>query len=417
MNNHEQLLSKIWNAVLSAFLLLFILLSLNIVLPLKWRFPAWKLSPHLSSVKTDTVEGIQTDYMNGIDILTVALDKNYATVVKTLDQDGNCVLEQYFDNHGEPAVTAGGYYALRREYNAKGKWITSTYLDYNLNPVAGRSGYASIRRTYNALGKVETDMYFGTDGLPSLNLNRVYGVRNEYDENDRLSVITSLDADGNAMNNNDHYAMIRRTYTPEGKLYTQKFYDKNGNPVKLGSGQYGYVYVNGKPICLDQNDRKMFVLRHFLLNSIFMVLLMGILLLLLILLSGRLTAWFLLFLYLAFITYMTMMSREAGNSVITWAMPPNYYLFFMDREILANIWLFVPLGAVLYKLSHMWEMIAIPIALTLLIETTQLILDIGAFELTDLIANSLGGAVGMVVCYLLEPIVTAAWKRLRARLR
>ena len=64
----------------------------------------------------------------------------------------------------------------------------------------------------------------------------------------------------------------------------------------------------------------------------------------------------------------------------------------------------------------MWEMIAFPIALSLLIEIVQLILDIGAFELSDLIANSLGGAVGMVVCYLLEPIVTAAWKRLRARL-
>lgn len=417
MNDYKQLSNKILIGVLSILLILFLLLSLNIVLPLKWRFPAWKLSAHLSSVKTDTAEGVQTDYVNGMGALTVALDKNYATVVKTLDQDGNCVLEQYFDNHGKPAVTANGNYALRRRYNAEGKWITSTYLDSELRPIVGRSGYASIHRTYNAAGKVATEMYFAADGQPAPSLNKVYGVRNEYDENDRISVITSLDADSNPMNNRGHYAMIRRTYTSDGKLYMQKFYDKNGNPVRLSSGQYGYVYVNGKTICLDRDGNRIFVLRHFLLNSIFLVLLIGVLLLLLILLSDRLHAWILLFLYLAFIIYMTMINREVGSSVITWSMPPNYYLFFMDKEILANIWLFVPLGAILYKLSHMWEIIALPIALTLLIETAQLFLDIGAFELSDLIANSLGGAMGIVVCYLLEPVVSIIWKKLRAGLR
>ena len=110
-----------------------------------------------------------------------------------------------------------------------------------------------------------------------------------------------------------------------------------------------------------------------------------------------------------------MINREAGSSVITWTIPPNYYLFFMDSEILANVWLFIPLGAILYKLFHMWEMIALPVVITLLIETTQLILDIGAFELSDLIANTLGGVIGIMVCYLLEPLVNRAWNKLRAR--
>ena len=393
------------------------LLSLNIVLPLKWHFPSWKLSTHLSTVETETADGIQTDYVNGMGLITGALDKNYATVVKILNQDGNCVLEQYFDNHGKPAVKASGNHALRREYNSEGMWITSTYLDRELRPINGRNGYASIHRSYNGIGKVETDMYFGADGLPTPNLTNVYGVHNEYDENDRLSVITSLDANGNAMNNNDHYAVIKSTYTPDGKLYKQMFYDVNGNPAKLGSGQYGYVYVNGKPICLDQNGNRIFVLRHFLLNSIFIVLLIGVLLLLLILLSDYALTWLLLVMYLSFIAFMTMVNREVRSSIVSWTIPPNYYLFFMDREILANIWLFVPLGTILYKLSHMWEIIAIPIALTLFIETSQLFLNIGAFELSDLIANSLGGAMGIVVCYLLGPIINSVWNKLRAQLR
>lgn len=417
MNSNRQYLNKIWICSLSIFLVLFMLLSVNIVLPLKWQFPAWRLSPHLSTLHADTANGSRTDYMNGNSEITVALDKNYATVVKTLDLNGNCVLEQYFDNHGKSAVTVSGNHALRREYNPDGQWVTSNYLDSALRPINGMSGYASIHRTYNALGKVATDMYFGADGLPTTDLTKVYGVHKEYDENGQVSVVTNLDADGNAMNNTDHYAISKRTYDSDGKLHMETYYDKHGNPARLSGGQYGYVYVNGKQICIDQNGQKMFVLRHFLLRNIFAVLLIGVLLLLMILLSDRVLTWVLLLLYLVFITYMTMISRDVGSGVVTWNIPPNYYLFFMNQEILSNIWLFIPFGAILYKLSHMWEVIAFPIVVSLLIETTQLFLDIGAFELSDLIANSLGGVIGIVVCYLLEPLAKILWLKLRTRLR
>lgn len=411
MNIYKYYLNKLQIAIYSVLLLLFMILSANIVLPLKWRFPAWKLSPHLSTMKLDTAEGIRTDYIGSNDKITVALDKNYATIVRTLDQNGNCVLEQYFDNYGRPAVTAYGDHALSREYNSDRKWITSTYLDSRLRPFNGRRGYASIHRTYNAIGKVETEMYFGADGLPALCLTKVYGMRREYDENGQVSAVTNLDADGNAMNNVDHYAVNRRVYDSNGELYMETYYDTNGNPVRLSSGQYGYIYVNGKRFCIDQNGRRMFALRYFLLHNIFAVLLIGVLLLALILLSDRALTWILLFLYLGFITYMTIMNRDTGIGIVTWNIPPNYYLFFADREILSNIWLFIPFGAILNKLSHMWEMIAFPIALSLLIETSQLILDIGAFELSDLIANSLGGAVGIMVCYLLEPLAISIWNK------
>lgn len=414
MDNHSHLFNILFKVILYIILIIFILLSVNIVLPLKLRFPAWRLSPHLSSVQKEIDEYIHTDFVNSFGLITVALDKNYSTIVKTLDQNGDCVLERYFDNHGKPAVSINGNSALHRAYNEEGQWITSTYLDNNLNPITGKNGYSTIHRAYTVFGKTDTDMYFDVDGFPTIDLTGKYGVRYEYNNTQKISVITNLDANGNAMNNFDHYAIIKYTYTPDGRLQTQMYYDENGIPAKLSSGQYGYVYLNGKPICIDKDGHCVFILRHFLLNSIFIVLLIGGLLLLLILLSNRSLTWLLCFLYLAFITYMTMMNREIGSSVITWTLPPNYYLFFMDREILANIWLFVPLGTLLYKLSHMWEIIALPIVLTLLIETSQLVLDIGAFEFSDLIANSLGGMMGIVVCYLLEPIVNSVWNKLRA---
>ena len=161
----------------------------------------------------------------------------------------------------------------------------------------------------------------------------------------------------------------------------------------------------------------MFVLRHFLHQSNYAVILIGISLLLLILCSNRLLTWILLVLYVVFIAYMTIINREAGNGVVIWNIPPNYYLFFINREIIANIWLFVPLGTILYKLTRMWEIIAFPIALSLAIETIQLIFNIGAFELSDLIANSLGGVVGIMCCYLLEPAIRRVWYNLHYRSR
>ena len=59
----------------------------------------------------------------------------------------------------------------------------------------------------------------------------------------------------------------------------------------------------------------------------------------------------LLILYLAFIVYMTLIGERAGVRLdLFW----SYRLFFispvMRLQILNNIWLFVPLGAMLYRL-------------------------------------------------------------------
>ena len=388
--------------MLSLLLVIFILLSLNSVLPLERQFPSWRLSPHLTVREEQTANGTRTDYINTRGELSVALDKNYATVIRTLDQDGNCLLEQYFDSHGKSAVMTAGNSAVKREYNSDGKWTDTTYLDDKLNPINRSNIYVSIHRTFNRDGKVETETYFGADGQPAVDSYKKYGIRYDYDKDNRLSSATNLDPVGNPMDNKQHYAVKKISYTSKGKLYKKVYYDANGNPAKLSNGEFGYVYENGQPICIDQNGRRFFSLRHFLLHSVIAVLGIGIVLLLLIILSRRALTWILLLLYIAFIAYMTVMDREAGLRVITWNLPPNYYLFFKNKEVLANIWLFVPLGTLLYKLSHMWEIIALPIALSLVIEFSQLVFDIGAFEFSDLLANSLGGIVGVIVYYLLE---------------
>ena len=415
MDHSHTLLNRIWNAFLFILLVLFMLLSMNSILPLKWQFPSWRLSPHLIEKSEKTSNGTRTDYLNEKGIITVALDKNYATVVKTFDQDGNCILEEYLDNHGRPAILAAGYSALKKEYNSNGQCICTTYLDDGLNPVVINRGFASVKQSYNKNNKIETEMYFDADGLPTLDINKNFGVRHEYTEDGRESAVINLDASGNAMDNSNHYSISKYTYTSDGKIVM--YYDMYGNPAKLGYGQSGYIYKNGKSICIDQNGHRFFVMRYFLLNSIAAVLFIGTLLLLLILLSERPMTYILLFLYLAFIAYMTIINRETGTGVVIWNVPLNYYLFFRNRSLLANIWLFIPFGAILYKLSHIWEIIAFPIALSLIIETSQLVLDIGAFEISDLLTNSLGGIIGVIICYLMETLVKRIWDSVRNRAR
>lgn len=402
MDKHFNQIKQIWRLFFTILLTLFMLMSMNSLLPLKWQFPSWKLSPNLKKGIEKTAEGVRIDFKNNFSKTTVALDKNYATVVQTLDQHGNCILEQYFDKHGKPAVLSLGYSAIRRKFNEDGKWICTTYLDGELSPIIIQTGYSTVCRTYNTNGDVETETYYDNSGLPTPDNYSKYGIRYEYNEYGYRSTVICLDAVGNIINNKDHFAVIKRTYTSDGKLRTQMLYDKNGNPAILNYGQSGYLYENGMTICLDGDGKRMFVMRFFLRNSIPAVMLIGVLLILLILLSGRALTWILLLLYLFFIAYMTIINRETVNHVIKWSLPPNYYLFFANREILSNIWLFIPLGAILYKLSHMWKVIAFPIILTLVIETSQLIFDIGVFELSDLIANSLGGMVGIVIIYLLS---------------
>lgn len=86
----------------------------------------------------------------------------------------------------------------------------------------------------------------------------------------------------------------------------------------------------------------------------------------------------------------------------------SYRLFFRSQsvrtEILNNIWLFVPLGAILYRLWPNLRILIIPVALSLCIELIQYCAGIGLAEFDDVISNGLGALMG----YLSHPFTTIA---------
>lgn len=66
-------------------------------------------------------------------------------------------------------------------------------------------------------------------------------------------------------------------------------------------------------------------------------------------------------------------------------------------EVFLNILVFVPLGFLFEKAFKIktFKEISILAAISLIFEVTQYILAIGATDITDLITNSLGGAIGI----------------------
>ncbi len=106
---------------------------------------------------------------------------------------------------------------------------------------------------------------------------------------------------------------------------------------------------------------------------------------------------------------MTLMYRSAGDTKVKFELFWSYKQFFNSSslriEILNNIWLFVPLGAILYKLWPQGYILLIPILFSVLIETIQYFTGLGLSELDDVISNGLGVLIGFEYGYVIKPIV------------
>ena len=82
------------------------------------------------------------------------------------------------------------------------------------------------------------------------------------------------------------------------------------------------------------------------------------------------------------------------------------------EEVLANILLFIPFGLYLGSLARSWkwwQLTAVFLGASLVLETSQHLLSTGSFDTSDLISNTLGGLAGL-------GILTLARRRFGARL-
>ena len=334
----------------------------------------------------------------------VITSAGYQAIHRTYRDHGLTETETYYID-GEPVRNVNGFSSCQREYDKKKRVREIRYYDENGQLTFHKNGYAIITRTYNKAGKTEYECYFDVNQAPVAVFSGYYGQYWEYDKSGKKTLTTYLDAEGQPMEVSGGYSTVTYTYAEDGSVASIRYFNAEGAPVALGKGQYGVGYVNGQGVSLDEDGEPVFRLDTFLHAHPMIVLAAGVILSIVAALlkkSGRLAF---LLVYLLFIAVMTVMYRESGASRIQLNLFWSYRQFLssnlLRQEILNNIWLFVPLGAALYRPAHrfgwLWA-----IALSILIETVQYLAGIGLCEIDDVISNGLGAMIGFgfadVIC-------------------
>ena len=349
----------------------------------------------------------------GHNVITTYLNSNqepmngisgYATVKRGYDDTGKAIAEYYFDTEGNPVCTPLYGYGKINEYNENGDIIRITYVDQAGNPMINGAGYASVTRSFYSTddhqnGRVEYEYYYDTEGKPiALSLGQ-FGVHKEYDPDGQNSIITYLDHSGNPMATTEGYTTIKRTFFPNNYISTERYFDSNGKPYALSEGQYGIERDEQLKVWyLNANGGRQFNLKKLLYNcSSLVIVFAGAVTLLSIILGKRINT-LLLIVYIGCVVYFTLLFREESTNHVNLQLFWSYRQVFKDDRILAdilrNIWMFIPLGTILYNIYPHKTILLVPIILSVLIEAIQFITRTGLCEFDDVLNNSIGGAIG-----------------------
>lgn len=375
--------------------------------------------------------------------IKVSMATGFYGILRDYDEEGNVFRITYLDDHNEPVITSEGYSIEEREYNEKKQQIARKYfdtlgqpvktksygygrlikydehgnayriiyVDQNGQPMSTAAGYAIIEREFYLedgpeKGRVKKEFYYDSDGSPiALSLGQ-YGVYREYDENGQSSLVTYLDTLGNPIATNKGFTTLAYTYHADNSVATVMYYDINGAPFQMPEGQYGSQNENGQVTYLNADGHMILNLKNIVYNDSRMIVFIAISAVIFSSITGNKINWLLLIACIGTIIYFTLMFRESRESEL--GIFYSYRRFFISADarldILRNIWLFVPLGAILYRLYPHYSILFIPFLLSISIEATQYFNGIGICEIDDVISNGLGGFIGYSMSSIMEVV-------------
>lgn len=341
----------------------------------------------------------------------VIISKNgYAIEEKIYNGKKQAIGVRYYNAEGIPICTPLYGYGNNNEYDEDGNVQRIEYIDEFGKPMITGQGYAAIIRNYypkdQNKGKLESEFYFDEKGEPvSLSLGQ-FGVHIEYNENGNVFARTYLNEKGEATATKRGYTTIH--YNRINGFVVEQYFDEDGNPFRLPEGQYGVRRGNEQLVLLDQNGNEMFNLRTILYNQTYLPIIIAIFLVFLTAILSKRTNILLSIIYLLVIIYLTMAFRDGVGIQKNVNVFYSYKRFFSNYEARAgtirNIWLFIPLGAFIYRIFPKKKAMFFPIALSVLIEGIQYFAGIGYCELDDVMSNGLGGIIGYGMGYLAKMI-------------
>lgn len=173
----------------------------------------------------------------------------------------------------------------------------------------------------------------------------------------------------------------------------------------VGRGQFGTKTVDGKAKGLDKNGNIKVDIFTLMSDYPFVVVILALIMCVIALLLPGKAKYFMLAAVVLIIVYMTLIRRTSDKARANLELFYSYRKFFesytMRVEILHNMWLFVPFGAVLYMLYRKRLVVIGPVLLSAIIELIQLVFHLGMFEFDDIVSNGLGGVIGVLIGYCL----------------
>lgn len=352
----------------------------------------------------ETVDGsvISTSHVNPDGVITDAIDMGYATVCRMQDDDGRVVEERYLDANGYPVARYENFHGLSYEYDETSTVIT--YLDVEGNPIIRSDGYSTIVRT-QVDGRAYDDFFYDLNGQQVQCSGGYYGLRRGYNAEGQDISLAFLDKDGHAVCTSSGYAIMTYQRDMNGTVVGKQYFDTDGNPKALSKGQYGIKRSGKANILLDRNGNVMPCVDNLLNGFPCMVVVLGCVVCLLMIVLPKSLSVVLTTVYIAFILYETLMFRESGDARMNFVLFSYAGKFLKEQSVrvgvINNIWLFIPLGTGLYRWIQKKWVLLIPFVMSVVIETSQYITGLGIAEFDDVFGNTMGGWIGILVAYII----------------
>ena len=352
----------------------------------------------------ETVDGsvISTSHVNPDGVITDAIDMGYATVCRMQDDDGRVVEERYLDANGYPVARHENFHGLSYEYDETSTVIT--YLDVEGNPIIRSDGYSTIVRT-QVDGRAYDDFFYDLNGQQVQCSGGYYGLRRGYNAEGQNISLAFLDKDGHAVRTSSGYAIMTYQRDMNGTVVGKQYFDTDGNPKALSKGQYGIKRSGKANILLERNGNIMLCVDNLLNGFPCMVVVIGCVVCLLMIVLPKSLSVVLTTVYIAFILYETLMFRESGDARMNFVLFSYAGQFLKEQSVrvgdINNIWLLIPLGTGLYRWFQKKWVLLIPFVMSVAIETTQYITGLGIAEFDDVFGNTMGGWIGILVAYII----------------
>lgn len=325
----------------------------------------------------------------------------YAKMEVTIDETNGTCLEKWFDEKEEPVEWFLGCYSIRRTFNVNGKEVRTEYLDNKGQLIEDTTGCAWVEHSYRN-GLLYEEYYYAADGEKVKGNYGHYGIRwIEYDDEGTAIEFAYLDENGEIVISDLGYARARYDYSRNGTM-TIWYYDVEGEPVALNRGQYGIRYVGNKTIYLNENGNKIFILEDFLLGNAWMIVLIATVACFVLAMVPKGLQITFAIVYVLGILFFTIFSRNKIEGRIIVAPFSSYggFLYGLRNriQIVSNIWMFIPLGAVCRRLfGKRWIPFMVVLMVPVAIECIQYWQQIGYFEFDDIINNCTGSILGVYI--------------------